>query len=138
MFALPALVGTLLLVLLTWLTVRAALNRPAVPTDTTTEAVLRTASVHRVLRGATAALLLLLAGLWSVAGAALRIAGQDTVVGVDNVTYVVDGPPGLVAVGTVAMLSGTLAGLAALVLLLLPAARLQPAYPAQTPTPVSA
>lgn len=129
-FALPALGGTALMVLLTWLTVRAAMTRPAVPTDTTSEAVLRAASVHRVLRGSTAALLLLLGGLWFVAGTTLRIAGQNMVVGVDGVSYTIDGPPGLDVLGSTVTVLGAVAGLTALVLLLVPAARLQRTHPA--------
>ena len=115
------------------------MTRPAVPADATSEAVLRTASVHRVLRGCTSALLMLLGGLWSTAGTTLRIAGQDTAVGVDDMTYVIDGPPGLEGVGSVVVAAGVVAASAALVLLLLPAARLQQAPPtAQTPAPVRA
>ncbi|CCG02970.1 hypothetical protein [Blastococcus saxobsidens] len=139
-FALPALIGTGLLVLLTWLTVQAALNRSAVPADEASERTLRGASIHRVLRGSTSALLLLLAGLWFVAGAALHTAAQDTLVGIEGATYVIEGGPGLEVIGVAAMIAGGFAAVAALVLLLLPAPRLRPAPPAppaaQTPSPV--
>ena len=136
-FALPALIGTALVMLLTGLTVQAAMTRPAVPADTTTETVLRSASVHRVLRGSTAALLLLLGGLWFVAGTTLRVAGQETVVGVDDMRYVIDGSLGFEVVGSTAMILGAVAASAAFVLLLLPAARLQQAPPSpQTSAPV--
>ncbi len=137
-YALPALVGTGVLVLLTWLTLRTAMRRPAVPGGPADENTLRAASVHRVLRAATSALLVLLAGLWFVGGSALLGAGQDVVVGVDDVTYVLEGARIARVVGIAGMVGGTVAGLLALTLLLLPAPRLRPSTPVRPADPVPA
>lgn len=124
-FVLPALIGTASLLLLTALALRAALQRSAVPGGQDDELTLRHASVHRVLRGSTVALLALLAGLWVVGGAALHTAGQDTVVGVDGLMVVIEGSRGLRVAGTTGILGGAGAAAAALALHLLPAPRLR-------------
>jgi hypothetical protein len=73
----PAAVGVAVLAVATLIALRVVAERPAVATeDPRIEAALRRASVHRVLRGATAATLALTAGLQYAAGTALHSVGS--------------------------------------------------------------
>jgi hypothetical protein len=103
-YALPAAVCLAVLILSTGAALRVVAERPAVATqDDRIEAALRRASVHRVLRGATAASLALLAGLLYAAGTSLHGFGAavpgTTVTGVLGVVGSVVG----VAAGAVAI-----------------------------------
>ncbi|WP_091560106.1 hypothetical protein [Klenkia taihuensis] len=140
-FAVPVLAGTAVVLLLVALALRTALVRPAVPGDDGAEAVLRAASVHRVLRGAAAGLLVELGALLVVVGGAVRSVATATEVGIGDGVLSVGGHPALVVLGTVGALAGGLAVLAGLLLLVLPAPRLRPAPPAPSgppPSPVPA
>jgi hypothetical protein len=71
-YGLPALVGLCCLVALTLAALWVVANRPAVVTDNAgVEDALRRASAQRVLRGSTAAAMVLVAGLVTVSGLAL-------------------------------------------------------------------
>ncbi|WP_369135900.1 hypothetical protein [Modestobacter sp. I12A-02662] len=73
----PALAGLALLIALAGAALRVVATRAAVVTaDDRIEAALRRASAHRVLRGATAAVLLLTGGLLGVAGTAAHSLGS--------------------------------------------------------------
>jgi hypothetical protein len=72
-YGLPALVGLGCLVALTSAALWVVANRPAVVTDHAgVEDALRRASAQRVLRGSTAAAMVLVAGLVTVSGLAVR------------------------------------------------------------------
>jgi len=112
-YAVPVLVGLAALVGLTALALRAVADRPAVATeDERAEAALRRASAHRVLRGATAAGLVLLAGLLLAVGASLR-----------SLPHVIGAPATavLTALGPVAVVLGIGIGLLAVVVACIPA-----------------
>lgn len=72
-YAVPVLVGLLVLLGLAAATARLVLARPAVAgADAATDAALRRASAHRVLRGTAAGCALTLAGLLAVSSSAVR------------------------------------------------------------------
>ena len=75
----PVAAGLLVLVLVTGVALHVVANRAAVATqDPRVEAAMRRASTHRVLRGATAAGLVLAAELLFMVGSALRDVGSIT------------------------------------------------------------
>jgi hypothetical protein len=77
-YGLPALIGLGRLVAVTFVALRVVANRPAVVTDhDEVEAALRRASAQRVLRGATAAGMVLVGGLSLVSGLAVRSASTS-------------------------------------------------------------
>ncbi|SDG25756.1 hypothetical protein SAMN05660324_2140 [Klenkia brasiliensis] len=138
-FAVPALAGTAVVLVLVVLALRTALARPAVPGPA--EAVLRAASVHRVLRGAAAGLLVELGGLLVVGCLALRSIARGAEVAVDTRVLDVGGDPVLQVLATAGAALGGSTVLAGLALLLLPAPRLRPAPPTPSgppPSPVPA
>jgi len=117
------LAGLALLVALVWLTLRLVVSRPAVAgADPVTDAALRRASAHRVLRGATAGATLTLGPVLYVASSAVRgVAGEAA---------------WLQALAVLLVVLALVVSLAGLALLLLPAPRV-PA-PAQAPEAVPA
>ncbi len=140
-FAVPVLVGTAVLLVLVALALRTALARAAVPGDEAAEAVLRAASVHRVLRGAAAGLLVELGGLLGTGCLALRSIAHGTDAGVDGRSFHVGGNAVLEVAATAGAAVGGLLVLGGLLLLVLPAPRLRPAPPAASgppPSPVPA
>lgn len=140
-FAVPALVGTAVVLVLVALALRTALARAAVPGDEAAEAVLRAASVHRVLRCAASGLLVELGGLLAFGCLALRSVAHGTEVGVDDRVLEVGGSPVLEVAATVGAAVGGLLVLVGLLLLVLPAPRLRPTPPTPSgppPSPVPA
>ncbi|SDP33370.1 hypothetical protein SAMN05660199_03644 [Klenkia soli] len=137
-YAAPVLVGLVLLVVLVVLAVRTALTRAAVPGDGSAEVVLRAASVHRILRGASAGVLVELGGLLAFGSLALRSVAHGTAAGVDDRVFVVGGNPLLEVLATVGAAVGGLAALAGIALLAVPAPRLRPVPPAPSGPPPAA
>lgn len=119
-FAVPALVGALVVVALVVVGLRLVASRPAVDgASGADDAVLRRASAHRLLRGASTGLLAAAGGMLAYGGLALRSAAQP-VLG--------SGPdPGgsslLATAGAAAAVLGVLAVVGALVVAHLPAPR---------------
>jgi len=138
-FAVPALVGLAALVLATELGLRLVASRPAVAgADPAAEAVLRRASAHRLVRGASAGALATAGGLLVFGGGAVRGLYSGSWGGVVGQEQLWGHEPALVAVGTGASALGLGCGLAALVVLCLPAPRVRPDPAAVAPEPVSA
>ncbi|WP_369055900.1 hypothetical protein [Kineococcus terrestris] len=126
-YAGPVAAAAVVLASVTALVVRGLVRRPAVPgADATTDALLRTAAVHRVLRVTLSALLGTAGALLVVGGeAAARVTGGRYAV--DGVWTVVAGDPLWQAGGVVAAVAGLLAALAGVLVLALPAPGLRPA-----------
>jgi hypothetical protein len=130
-FALPAAVGTVAVVLAVELGLRLVASRAAVAgADTGSEEALRRASAHRLLRGACTGLLATAGGLLLTGGAALRSLYQGSLGGVVGQEVLLGHDGRLVAVGLVAAALGLACGLAALVVLCLPAPRVGEPGPA--------
>lgn len=129
-FALPALVGTALVVVLVELGLRLVAQRAAVAgADPADERALRRASAHRLLRGACAGQLALLGGLLAFGGTAVRSAASPTAYAVGDVAHTASGPAGVAALGLGTAPVGVLCVLAGLVVLLLPAPRVHAGAP---------
>lgn len=104
-YAAPAAAGLAVLVVATTAALRVVAERPAVATeDPRIEAALRRASTHRVLRGAVAGALALLAGLLLTMGTSLHSIGAD-MNGTGTTLLAVVGPAIAVAAGVVALLA---------------------------------
>lgn len=119
---LPALFGVGLLVSFTIGALGVVVSRPAVDADDTSEATLRQASVHRVLRGFAAAVLVVDAGLLFSAGTSVAAAFPE-----GNVHGNIH------LAGLAVGILGVVTGLVALALLLVPAPRLDISQPPAEP-----
>lgn len=135
-FAVPVLIGTAVLLVVVALAVRTALVRAAVPGGGAAEAVLRAASVHRVLRGAVAGLLVELGGLLAFGALAVRSIAHGTSFGTGTGAQVVGEQPVVLALAGAVAVLGAVVALAGLAALLVPAPRLRPAGPAAPPPSV--
>ncbi|MGQ7295181.1 hypothetical protein [Quadrisphaera sp. KR29] len=124
-FAVPAAVGTALLLVLVLLALHLVASRPAVHgAAAADDAVLRRASAHRVLRGACTGLLATAGGMLVVGGLSLRSAAQPVLVGVDGAVTAAGGSGALAAAGAGAVVVGVVAVAGALAVAHLPAPRL--------------
>lgn len=118
-YAVPVLLALLVLLALAAATARLVLARPAVSgADAATDAALRRASAHRVLRGTAAGCALTLGGLLAVSSSAVR--------------GVADGSAGLVALAVLLAVAAALAVLTGVLLPAVPA----PRVPARAADPV--
>jgi len=119
-FAAPALVGAVVVVALVVVGLRLVASRPPVDgASTADDAVLRRASAHRLLRGASTGLLATAGGLLAYGGLALRSAAQPVL----STAPDAGGSPLLATAGAVATVLGVLAVVGALVVAHLPAPR---------------